>query len=314
MAHPDDQKNLPARRPQAESVPRYEADVAYDDDAPDDPPPRRRSVGSPPPRRRRPVAYDDDYDYDDYDDDYRPRVRRRPPPPPPPPRNTASGCAQATLYVVIGALVALLVMLFFFNNAVSNVADVFRTPGSIPLTASPTPTIRTNAAAVVRRVQQLSRLETTSYTVETVIEAGVQGNAFENLLFGDRLLLIARGRVEAGIDLAQVVEDDVLVSPDGSTLTVYLPPVEIFSVTLDNNATRVYDRQQGLLAAPNENLETIARQNAEQRILEAACEDGVMQRATDDSQRALEQFLGLLDVEQVYVRPASVPACVAPTP
>jgi hypothetical protein len=104
----------------------------------------------------------------------------------------------------------------------------------------------------------------------------------------------------------------VTISPDNSTLTVNLPPVEIFSVTLDNEQTRVYDRDTGLFAPQDQNLETQARQEAVDRILATACEDGVLQRANEDSRRAMEQFLSLLEFETVQVNVAPVPPCVAP--
>ena len=56
--------------------------------------------------------------------------------------------------------------------------------------------------AVITQMRELGRLETASYTVEKVLEGGVdQGNDLLNLLLGDRLLFIAHGEVIAGVDL-----------------------------------------------------------------------------------------------------------------
>lgn len=226
------------------------------------------------------------------------------------------GCAQATLYLVLGSVVTLIILLLFFRSTLNSIGSFFSgsAPNLAAIVASPTPTIRLNAAAVVQRVQQLNRLETTSYTVEKVIEAGIQGNPFEDILFGDRLLLIAHGRVEAGLDLSKLSPEDVIVSDDGMSVTLRLPPVEIFSTSLDNDRTRVYDRQQGLLAPANKDLETQARQAAESEILKAACEGGVLQNAQQDSKRAIEQFLSLLDIEQVVIEAAPVPPCPGTAP
>lgn len=224
-----------------------------------------------------------------------------------------TGCNQG---LVIGgvAILAIIVLALFFSTQVEHLTDLIPAPfgniGSMPeVLASPTPTLRTDAAAVVRRVQQLQRLEVTSYTIEKVIEAGVDGNAFQNLLFGDHLLLIAHGTVVAGLDLSTIAIDDVTVSEDGTSITIQLPPVQVFNITLDNSKTRVYDRQQGLLAPTNKDLETLARQAAEDEIVKAACEDGLMQRATNDGQHAIEKLFGLLEFEQVEVLPAQVPPC-----
>ena len=72
------------------------------------------------------------------------------------------------------------------------------------------------------------------------------------------------------------------MSGDGKRLTIKLPPVEIFSVDLDNDKTRVYSRETWL-KRPNPNLENEARQGGEAKILATACEDGVMRRATEDA-------------------------------
>jgi hypothetical protein len=176
------------------------------------------------------------------------------------------------------------------------------------IAAAPTPTTR-SSAAVVTRIRQLNRIETTSYTVEKVFEASIQGNVFQNILFGDRLLLIAHGVVVAGLDLDDLEADDITISEDGKTITINLPPVEIFSATLDNTRTRVYDREKGLLATSDKDLETTARQKAEAEILQAACEYNIMQRATTDARRSIEQLMMMLDFERVEIVADPVPPC-----
>jgi hypothetical protein len=222
-----------------------------------------------------------------------------------------SGCTQKIVLFSLVALTIGAIVLLLGSMDLSNLPNPFRRflPDVPAMVGEPTPTIRTDSAAVVKRVQQLNRLETTSYTVEKVIEAGIQGNAFQDLLFGDRLLLIAHGTVIAGIDMSTLQANDVTISTDGKTLIFHMPPVEIFSVMLDNSRTRVYDRQQGLLAAPNKDLESKARQVAEAEILKAACEGGMMQRATEDAQRSLEQLLSMFDFEHIEVVPAAIPTC-----
>jgi hypothetical protein len=219
-------------------------------------------------------------------------------------KHSSSGCAQATLYIVIGSLLALVIVLLFFGQTINNVSDIFGLPN---FANRPTPVARTSPAAITMRVQQMNRLETTSYTIEKVIEVSVEGdyliedNPVEDWLFGERMLLIAHGRVIAGIDLSELSEDDIVVSSDGMSLTMQLPPARILDVSLDNEQTRVYDREQGLLAPQNINLEAFARQQGEDAILQTACEDGIMQRANEEAQQSMEQFLSLLDFEEVEV-------------
>ena len=164
--------------------------------------------------------------------------------------------------------------------------------------------------AIVQQIREVRRLETTTYTIERVIEAKQSDSIWPDWLTGDRLLLIADGTIVVGVDLEQLPASAVTVSADGKSVTVDLPPVQIFnrSAILDNARTRVYDRQQGLFAPANAGLETQARQEAEGQILAAACDEGMMLRATEDAAHAMEQVLALSGL-QVTVRPGPAPAC-----
>lgn len=110
----------------------------------------------------------------------------------------------------------------------------------------PNVVITTNSETVIKQVQNLNRLETSSYTIEKVIDAGTSGGKFEQFLFGDRILLIAHGTVIAGIDMNKLKEEDLTVNE--KTVSITLPAPEILNATLDSDQTRVYDRQTGLLS------------------------------------------------------------------
>lgn len=153
--------------------------------------------------------------------------------------------------------------------------------------------INTNRAAVIKEVQSLNRLETASFTIEKIIDAGTtDSNAFNNFFFGDKILLIANGKVIAGFDLSQIKESDIQVN--GTDLKIKLPPPQILVVTLDNSQTRVYDRQKGILNQGETNLESEARKVAETSIKQAACNGGILQQASDNGRKQLAAlFYGL---------------------
>lgn len=152
-------------------------------------------------------------------------------------------------------------------------------------------------ASVVKEIQSLNRLETSSFTIEKIVEAGQGGNAFQELLYGDRILLIAHGKVIAGVDMSGITEKDISIR--GNDLTINLPSPVIFSSTLDNSKTRVYDRTQGFLSRGNKNLESVARREAEESIRKAACDAGVLEEARVNAierLRQLFQFAGYSNV------------------
>jgi hypothetical protein len=153
---------------------------------------------------------------------------------------------------------------------------------------NPTPTIRPSPSTIIRQIRSLSRLETASFTVEKVItaESGQDALAF---LFGDRLLLVAHGQVIAGVDLEQMQDDAIIVTQDDRVI-VAMPPAEVFVVTLDNEQSYVYDRETGFFGL-NSELETEARQAAEEEILTAALEGGILDMAEDNARAYLERLI-----------------------
>lgn len=168
--------------------------------------------------------------------------------------------------------------------------------------------VRTNQPAVVVQVQQLNRLETASYTIEKVIEGRVdQGNPVLNALLGDRLLFIAHGNVIAGVDLSQLRPEDVILH-DNQSISLRLPPAGVLSQSLDNELSRVYDRQRGLLTKGDANLETQVRQEADQQILQAACRGGILRQATTNAQTQIRALLVTMGFHQVEFLPAKAVA------
>lgn len=154
-------------------------------------------------------------------------------------------------------------------------------------------TIDASRDAVVKEMRSLGRLETSSFSIEKIIEAKKDGGGpWRDILFGDKLLLIASGEVVAGYDLSALSDEDI--EKEGSILRVKLPAPAIFSVRLDNEKTRVYDRDQGLLSRGDKDLESEARLAAEQSIREAACAAGILREAKENAVKQLGAILRVL--------------------
>jgi hypothetical protein len=150
-----------------------------------------------------------------------------------------------------------------------------------------------NTTAVVKQIRALNRWETSSFTIEKIIDQGNTGNIFQKFLFGDRILLIAHGEVIGGFDLSELDDQDVKVK--GNSIEINLPAPRILSTTLNESETRVYDRQKGLLVPSNDNLESDARVSAVAAIHQAACSEGIL---TVTSENAKKQLISILSTFQ----------------
>jgi hypothetical protein len=169
----------------------------------------------------------------------------------------------------------------------------------------PTPTVIPDPVTIIHEVRALARLETIQYSVEKVITAEVNQGLF-GPLFGDRLLFVAHGTVIAGIDMQKIAPTDLWLQ--NGVLNVHLPPAEVFVASLDNQKSYVYDRQTGLLTHGNMNLETAARQVAEDQIRQAALDDGILDQAGQNAEAYLTRlFLALGYPEVVFTAAAATP-------
>jgi len=161
---------------------------------------------------------------------------------------------------------------------------------------NPTPTIIPDPVTYINEVRALARLETIQYSVEKVITAEVGQGTF-NFLFGDKMLFVAHGVVIAGIDMEKLGPEDLRM--ENGVLYVTLPPAEIFVATLDNQKSYVYDRETGFLSKGVQDLETMARQSAEDEIRRAALEDGILQQAQTNAENYLYRFFQSLGYDNI---------------
>jgi hypothetical protein len=213
----------------------------------------------------------------------------------------------AAVILILVILAAILFLGYLVQNKITETLDPLRQVNAelgtqVANLLHPTPTIIPDPVTIIHEVQALARLETIRYNVEKVITAETGQGAFA-FLIQDRLLLVAHGTVIAGIDMAMITSDSMWL--DQGVLNVRLPAAEVFIASLDNEKTYVYDRDTGLLKNPDPNLETIARQAAEEEILKAALEDGILDQATNNAKMYLQWFFDTLGYHQINFVPAS---------
>jgi len=160
----------------------------------------------------------------------------------------------------------------------------------------PTPTVIPDPVTIIQQVQAIARLETIRYNIEKVISAEINHGILDPLL-GDKLLFVAHGYVIAGIDMSKIQASDLALR--GNVLEVHLPEAEVLETVLDNEKSYVYYRDTGILARPDQNLETQARQVAEQEILNGALDDGILDLAAANAQTYLRWFFETLGYQQI---------------
>jgi len=159
-----------------------------------------------------------------------------------------------------------------------------------------TPTVKVLPPAL-EKVRSMARLETTAYFLSTVVEVEKPPDWPWT---GQRLLLVAYGRVTAGVDLAKIEAADVEVI-DGKVV-VHLPEAELFDVYLQEDKTYVYDYEKGIFARFDQTLETEARRRAVSEFQSTALENGILAEAESRAEWEIQRLLLLLGYESVTFR------------
>ncbi|WP_201560454.1 DUF4230 domain-containing protein [Psychrobacter sp. NC44] len=164
---------------------------------------------------------------------------------------------------------------------------------------------------VVTQIQKLNRLETVAFSVDTVITSQRPGSWMKLWQDEQKGLFIARGRVEAGIDLGaltpemvQVVQPEINVDEVQEAgantpvsvmpqINITIPPSEIFSVYLDD--IEIYDWQTGAFGMMQVDPKILkqAQSMAKAEVLERACRGDVMTMALENAQTQLQQLFSL---------------------
>jgi hypothetical protein len=152
-----------------------------------------------------------------------------------------------------------------------------------------------DTTSVVHEVQALSEFVTVKYMMDKVV-------VLEDVKwYGEsRVLLLAHGSVNAGIDLKRLKTSDITIS--GKTVCIRLPPPQIMDAYLDDNASQVIDHSTGLLRSFDKDLEQMARQNAVDDIARAARKGGILDEANKRARDELEIFFKRAGFESVEFR------------
>ncbi len=167
---------------------------------------------------------------------------------------------------------------------------------------------------VVTQIQQLNRLQTVAFSVDTIITSERAGSWMKLWQDEQKALFIAKGRVQAGIDLraltpemVQVVQpSEALVTADDEQnvsaenpvsimpkINITIPPSEVFAVYLDD--IEIYDWQTGVFGIMQVDPKILeqAQSTAKKEVLERACRGDVMNLALQNAQQQLQQLFAM---------------------
>ena len=200
------------------------------------------------------------------------------------------GCALELIL-----LLAILIVAFLIVQSVglpTGLTDFLKLP-------QPTPTIQMQPA-VIDQIKPLGQLHTSSYFLSTVVDTQMKIGALNQV---QRVLLVACGKVDAGVDLAKLQASDIQML--GDRVIIRLPATELFTSQLfdDRQCTYVVMRDEGILLPPNLVLETAAREAAVANFKETALANGILEQARTNAEGEIRRLLSLVNYRDVQFVP-----------
>lgn len=168
-------------------------------------------------------------------------------------------------------------------------------------------TVRSGAAVIdaINRVNKQIFIE--HYEVVDIDYRQAPKNWLSFLGVEQSFVLLMRGRVPAGIDVAQIKPQDVWISEDGKRAQLTLPPPKVFeeNVSIDFEHSRILAMNDTCPDFICEN-DVTAYQNkllpeGRALLVDTAEENGILNQAADDAKSYYEQLLRTLGFEEVRV-------------
>ncbi len=173
------------------------------------------------------------------------------------------------------------------------------TPHPTPTpTNTPTPT----PDVILLGVKALGELNTVEYDLKTVVEKEAQQRGPLLLRPGLRFLLVAKGRVKAGVDFREMVRYDIV----DDRVTVLLPAPRITEYAVDPNSLEMYYIHTGFGLDEKFAIEKYneAVVEAQESLRRAALESDILEAAKVNAAALVQSLvlgLGFSEVEVVFV-------------
>lgn len=194
-------------------------------------------------------------------------------------------------YTVITASLLLIIFLLMKMNWLPSFSDLFK---SKTLQIDQTPIL-------IKEINNLSQLITISMYDEVVMAFSKPKHlpSFPGLRpVPDKIVLIGKGKVLAGVDLKKIEENNLHIT--GDSVSIYVPPAQIFSTIVNPSDFETF-AETGKWS-PNQI--TDIKKRVRDKITVRAIQNQILPKAYQRSKLILENFLRGVGFKKIYFLPA----------
>jgi hypothetical protein len=156
-----------------------------------------------------------------------------------------------------------------------------------------------NSPTVILQIRQLKQLVTVRYSIQRVVGMTEPKDPFGS----ESILLMVGGEALAGVDLATLTPNDIVLSNGNRKALIALPPAKLFDTYLDEKQIKVWDRHVTWWTpwVPfDPNLEHKARLQALDEVRSAALSMGILDQAQRSAETAIRDFLNALGIQAQF--------------
>ena len=173
-------------------------------------------------------------------------------------------------------------------------------------------TVDRSGPVLLKSLQDLNEYRAASANLQVVVDVEQDTDLVPSWIKGERTLFVAAGSVDAAVDFRALGKSPgaLQVNDDRSAVAVTLPPAHLTDARLDQERSRIYDRDRGVLDRVGDALSDDGGADqqqlyvlAERKLADAAAADPqILQRAEENTRSMLEGMMRGLGFERVTVR------------
>jgi hypothetical protein len=153
-----------------------------------------------------------------------------------------------------------------------------------------------DSPSVITQIKQLKQLVTVRYSIQRVVGITEPKEPFGS----ESILLMVGGEALAGVDLASLNPNDVVLSGSSDKVLIALPSAKLFDTYLDEKQIKVWDHHITWWTpwVPfNPDLEHKARLQALNEIRSAALSMGILDQAQRNAETAIRDLLAAFGIQ-----------------
>lgn len=164
-----------------------------------------------------------------------------------------------------------------------------------------------SAPPILLELKEISELHSARADFEVIIDHEKDVRYMPAILAGERVQFVAVGSVDAVVDLSSLTEDAIDFDPETNSVVITLPAPTLSAPILDHDESHIMNRDRGLfnrlsgLFSDNPTSEAALYDAASDKMLDAAAQSGVVEKAEQHVEEMLEQVILGLGVDEVDV-------------